>query len=208
VSNTFVAHVRVATAGLVTAENTHPFTMDERIMAHNGGFDELEALNAELGDDLARVHGDTDSERYLALVTREIERHDGDVGAGITAAATWLSTNVPLFSLNVVLVTRTELWALRYPDHHRLYVLQRPAGGPGGHEEMRGRSDLMEVSSDHLARHRAVVVASEPMDEQPGWDLMASGELLRVGPDLTVERSIVLPDEPTRRTAGPLPYVP
>src|SRR5262249_5578715 len=37
-SATFVAHVRWATAGGRTAQNTHPFVMRGRVMAHNGGF--------------------------------------------------------------------------------------------------------------------------------------------------------------------------
>src|SRR6202047_4085422 len=37
-SSAFVAHVRWATAGGRTERNTHPFGMDGRVMAHNGGF--------------------------------------------------------------------------------------------------------------------------------------------------------------------------
>ena len=37
-----------------------------------------------------------------------------------------------MFALNVVLITATELWALRYPDVHELFVLERAAGGPSG----------------------------------------------------------------------------
>jgi len=33
-SSTFVAHVRLASAGGRTMENTHPFVMDGRVMAH------------------------------------------------------------------------------------------------------------------------------------------------------------------------------
>ena len=65
-------------------------------MAHNGGFDELDRLEAQLGDYLDGVEGDTDSERYLALVTQCVDRNGGDVGAGITEAASWLADNVPL----------------------------------------------------------------------------------------------------------------
>ncbi|CAN5547949.1 hypothetical protein BH24ACT4_BH24ACT4_14620 [soil metagenome] len=111
-STTFVAHVRVATTGELKTDNTHPFAMDGRIMAHNGGFKELSTLEAELGEAMATVRGDTDSERYLALITRNIDRHDGDVGAGITAATRWLAAHIPLFSLNMVLATPTDLWAL------------------------------------------------------------------------------------------------
>src|SRR5690349_17328154 len=35
-SRTFVAHVRYASVGAHTVANTHPFTMDGRIFAHNG----------------------------------------------------------------------------------------------------------------------------------------------------------------------------
>jgi predicted glutamine amidotransferase len=36
-SRTFVAHVRHATDGALTMANTHPFCMDGRLFAHNGG---------------------------------------------------------------------------------------------------------------------------------------------------------------------------
>ena len=207
-STTFVAHVRVATAGELRTENTHPFTLDGRVMAHNGGFEDLSALEAELGEAMAVVEGDTDSERYMALVTREIGRHDGDVGAGITAAARWLAAHVPLFSLNLVLATATDLWALRYPEHHRLYVLDREAGGSAEGDGLRVRGEVLGVASDHLHHHRSVVVASEPMDGHDDWRLMDSGELVHVAEDLTVTSSLVLPDPPVRFAQDPLPYVP
>ena len=42
----------------------------------------------------------------------------------------------------------------------------------------------------------AVVVASERMDEDPHWRLLAPGELLHVGPDLAVTSTIALPEAP------------
>jgi glutamine amidotransferase len=62
-SETFVAHVRLASTGGRTVANTHPFAMDGRIMAHNGGFGELPSLEAQLGSYARLVRGDTDSER-------------------------------------------------------------------------------------------------------------------------------------------------
>jgi len=58
----------------------------------------------------------TDSERFFALITKEIEAHDGDVGEGIAAAARWVAEELPVYSLNCVLATPTDLWALRYPE--------------------------------------------------------------------------------------------
>src|ERR1700733_2245003 len=72
-SSTFVAHIRWATAGGRTIANTHPFTMNGRIMAHNGGLGERPRLEEQLGSYRSLVQGDTDSERYFALITKEID---------------------------------------------------------------------------------------------------------------------------------------
>jgi glutamine amidotransferase len=207
-SRTFVAHVRAATTGTLRPENTHPFAMDDRIMAHNGGFEELETLESELAGSMGMVQGDTDSERYMALITRDTALAGGDVTAGITRAATWIARHLPLFSLNIVLVTESDLWALRYPDHHRLYVLRRTAGGHDASAGFRVRSDLMTVDAGDLASRPSVVIASEPMDDHADWRLMKSGELLHVASDLSVTSTLILPDPPARRSIDPLPYVP
>ena len=86
-STAFVAHVRWATAGGRAEHNTHPFGMNGRVMAHNGGFGSLAQLEAELGSYGRLVLGDTDSERYFALITKETDERGGDVGAGVAAAA-------------------------------------------------------------------------------------------------------------------------
>jgi glutamine amidotransferase len=41
-----------------------------------------------------------------------------------------------------------------------------------------------------------VVVASERMDDHPGWRPLEPGELLHVGPDLRVSSRVALPDPP------------
>jgi predicted glutamine amidotransferase len=186
-SRTFIAHVRYASTGAVSPQNTHPFEQQNRLFAHNGVIEDLEALEHELGDARALVQGETDSERFFALITREIQQ-DGDVGAAIARAAGWIADNLPVFALNVVLITDAELWALRYPDVHELYVLERASGGPSGHRHLDHASarGSMRVRSGDLAARRAVVVASEPMDEDPGWHALRSGELLHVDPDLRV----------------------
>jgi predicted glutamine amidotransferase len=186
-SRTFVAHVRYASTGAVKPENTHPFEQRDRLFAHNGVIEDLEALEREVGDAMSLVQGDTDSERFFALITREIDR-DGDVGAAIARAAGWVAEHLPVFALNVVLITDGELWALRYPDVHELFVLERDAGGPTGarHLEHASARGSVRVRSGDLASRPAVVVASERMDEDPGWRALQSGELLHVDADLGV----------------------
>jgi glutamine amidotransferase len=195
-SRTFVAHVRYASGTPDTLENTHPFEQAGRLFAHNGVIGDVPALERELGDAMSMVHGQTDSERYFALVTREIER-TGDVGEGIVAAATWIAENLPVFAINCVLSTDTEVFALRYPAVHELHLLERGAGGPSGNRDLEHASArrAIRVHSDDLATRPAVIVATEEMDEDDGWRELRSGELLRVDQDLkaTVTQAIDRP---------------
>jgi len=196
-SRTFLGHVRFASTGELSLANTHPFEQGGRLAAHNGVLTGLPDLERELGPDLDLVAGQTDSERLFALVTREIGRHDGDVRAGVTSAATWAAAHLPVFSLNLIFTTATEVVALRYPETNTLYVLERPAGGASGDQALQQRSSLgTRVHSAQAAGCPVVVVASEPMDDEPGWRALAPGELVRVRPDLAVESTLALPDAP------------
>jgi predicted glutamine amidotransferase len=217
-SAVFVAHVRWATAGGRSVQNTHPFTMQGRIMAHNGGFGEAQRVEERLGRYRELVLGDTDSERYFALITQQIDAHGGDVGAGIAAAARWIGAHLPVSSLNTVVAAPGELWALRYPGQHALHIIERPAGtsapaatgsrgavagggaaGPGLHV----RSSTSSVHAPALQALPSVVVASEELDGEHGWRMLASGELVHVRPDLSVESAVVIPDSPAHLV--PLP---
>ena len=209
-SATFVAHVRWATAGGRTVANTHPFAMHGRIMAHNGGFGELARLDEQLGRYRDLVLGDTDSERYFALITQQADARGGDVGAGIAAAARWIGERLPVSSLNAIVAAPGELWALRYPGQHALHVIERPAGDslPARSDRTPGvglhvRSSTSSVHAPALASVPTVVVASEKLDGERGWRMLADGELIHVRPDLTVESAIVIAEPPARLV--PLP---
>jgi predicted glutamine amidotransferase len=203
-SSTFVAHVRLASAGGRSLQNTHPFSMHGRIMAHNGGFGELPRLEDQLGSYASLVLGETDSERYFAFITQQVDAHDGDVGAGITAAASWIARHLPVSSLNAIVTAPGELWALRYPGQHALHILERPAGpGQGTPPGLHVRSTTSSVHAPALDDTASVVVASERLDGETGWRMLASGELVHVRPDLSVESAIVIPQPPARLV--PLP---
>ena len=193
-SRTFLAHIRFASSGGLTVENTHPFKERGRLFAHNGVIGDPSALQAELGDEQRLVHGSTDSERYFALVTREIERSGGDISAGLGSAARWIAEHLPVLSINCVLTTPDGLWALRYPETHELYVLERKPGEALRHESTLGT----RVRSEHGRRHPLVVLASEKLDADPGWRLLRSGELLRIGPELGVSSEVVVDRPPAQ----------
>ena len=197
-SATFIAHVRWATAGGRTVQNTHPFAMQGRIMAHNGGIGELPRLEEQLGSYASLVLGDTDSERYFALITKQTESHGGDVGAGITAAASWIAEHLPVSSLNTIIAAPGELWALRYPAAHALHILDRPAG-----PELHVRSATSSMHAPALKDAPSVVVASEELDGESGWRMLVPGELVHIRPDLSVHSTVVITQPPARLV--PLP---
>ena len=204
-SSTFVAHVRWATAGGRAPQNTHPFVMQGRIMAHNGGFGELSRLEEQLGSYVSLVRGDTDSERYFALITQQADAH-GDVGAGIAAAASWIGANLPVSALNAIVAAPGELWALRYPGQHALHILERPAGAsqtPAGDKGLHVRSSTSSIHAPDLHDAPSVIIASEQLDGENGWRMMAPGELVHVRPDLSVHSAIVISAQPARLV--PLP---
>ncbi|GAB2648448.1 class II glutamine amidotransferase [Prescottella soli] len=200
-SRTFVAHIRYATTGDALPVNTHPFEQKGRLFAHNGVIEDLPQLEAELGPYRDLVLGDTDSERFFALITRHIDEHDGDVGAGIAAAVGWVADNLRLLAINFVLVSDDEMWAFRYPDTHDLLVLLRRPGGPSGRRHLDHASGIgtVRARSGALATLPAVVVATEQMDEDPNWESLIPGELLHVGPNRDVTRTMIIDRPPKRR---------
>ena len=191
---TFIAHVRYSSSAALEVRNTHPFLQDNRIFAHNGvvtGLDVVDTRLRELGVE-ELVQGETDSERVFALITAGIRKHDGDVGAGIVDAVGWLAETVPIFALNVLLSTATDMWALRYPETHELYMLDRRDVSD---RHLRMDSRRITAHSEHLSEHASVVFASEPMDDDD-WQLLAPGELVHVDADLRPTRQLAFPDPP------------
>lgn len=191
-SRSFVAHIRFASTGALEPRNTHPFEQDKRLFAHNGVIEDLGRLEQHLGQDMQHVAGDTDSERFFALITRETAARGGDLRAGIGAACAWVAEQLQVFAINFVLATADELWALRYPETHDLFVLERSPGSKLEHES----ALTSRVQSEHGARHPLVVVASERMDDDPAWRALQPGELIRVSSKLELSSEIVLETPP------------
>lgn len=194
-SRTFLAHIRFASTGALQTRNTHPFEQHGRLFAHNGVVEDLPRLEEHLGQARELVAGDTDSERLFALITRETETHDGDVEAGIEAACRWVAEHLPLLAINLILTTAEGVWALRYPDTHELHVLQREPGAPLEHTSSHGT----RVRSEHGAQLPLVVIASEPLDSDPSWRALGSGELVHISADLQLRSRIILADPPAKR---------
>ena len=186
-SRAMLAHLRLSSGSGHCDENTHPFLQDGIISAHNGVLEITEEMRqrvAELGA-AHHVLGATDSEWMAALITGEVAAHGGDLRAGVTAALRWIAAHVPVYSVNVLVMKGEELVAVRLPATNELWILERSASAdaPGGVLEQSSDSLALRARSEEPGEGRSVVIASEPLDDDPSWRLMDSGELVHLSAD-------------------------
>ena len=188
-----LVHLRYASTGDVSLVNSHLFSQDGRLFAHNGVLGDLDRVEARLGSNRAIVMGDTDSERFFALITLAIRDVGGDVRAGIIAAVRHVVAEYELYSLNFVLGDIGHVWALRYPEHNPLHLHRRRPGGPSGAAPLDDvdAAGTLRLHSNDAAVTPLVVIASERISDEPGWEEIHPGELVHVGPDLKVDRETI-----------------
>jgi predicted glutamine amidotransferase len=198
VASEMLVHLRYASTGEVSLVNTHPFSQDGRFFAHNGVVGDLDRIEARLGGNRAMVMGDTDSERFFALITLAIREAAGDVRAGITTAVREIVGEYELYSLNFVLGEIGHIWAFRYPEHNPLHLQRRRPGGPSGESALdeADAAGTLRMRSDDGAVASLVVIASERISDEPGWEEIHPGELVHVGPDLGVDRERIVSGPP------------
>ena len=84
-----IVHLRYANTGDTSLVNTHPFAQDGRLFAHNGVVGNLEEIEQRLGENRAMVMGDTDSERFFALITLAARPADEPPFRRMRNAARW-----------------------------------------------------------------------------------------------------------------------
>ncbi len=75
----FLAHVRAATVGGISTENTHPFSYKQYLMMHNGGILEFDKIKYDLvqlldPESFLWIQGQTDTQYILALFMTNIRK--------------------------------------------------------------------------------------------------------------------------------------
>jgi predicted glutamine amidotransferase len=133
-----ILHLRWATEGYrVHAANTHPFTVDGISFAHNGTISPRSTLDDLLAPaTLAGLAGDTDSERYFALIRQELAEGPDDVAGATLRAVNSLRSRFPEASLNALLLTGTDLVVVHANSPHGApidEILARPTEPPLDH---------------------------------------------------------------------------
>lgn len=198
-ATTVLAHVRRATVGAASPFNTHPFRYGRWTFAHNGtvsSFDRLrEGMVGQTNSRLQKLRrGTTDSEQtFLWILTRmeragldlerdEIETTDlaSVLGRAIRDLDAWTFEvgARKAAKLNFILTNGRVMIASRW--NHTLHWVERV----GLHDcEICG---IPHIEHDTEREYRALVIASEPITDEP-WQELDNGSLLAVGDDLRVE---------------------
>ena len=191
-TRSMVAHVRKATVGGVNLDNTHPFHVGDLIVAHNGTFGEVDQVDARLGIETLRrlgVRGDTDSERFAALLAHQTAAAGGDEIEGYRRTVAYLSDHHPMTSLTSVSIDPNgDFTALRYPENRSLFWKRLG---------IRDADNGYQLVGD---KGGLTVFASRPLDATAGWQELPPGMLMRVrAKDLREEFVDVIHDEPMLR---------
>jgi predicted glutamine amidotransferase len=184
-AQTVLAHVRKASVGAISPENTHPFQRGPWLFAHNGTLPEWEAvrepLEALLHPSLrAELRGETDSERcFLLFLTRLRRRCDLENASSADAIAALRETQALLKQTLTAEASTTFVLT-----DGRLMLACR-----------RGRTLFVSAPpKDDQGRCTYVAVASEDPGEPP------PGEPRRRSWRLLPEESILAVDEELRLT--------
>jgi predicted glutamine amidotransferase len=153
-----IAHVRQKTVGHTSIDNTHPFTRGRWVFAHNGTVRRIDVLEGRSSRRrLREIQGDTDTERLFAFFLSRLDE------AGLADEPASAATDRVVAEATRELRGCEELGAWNYllSDGKVLYAHRF------------GRSMCV------LARRDAVLVASEPITDEP-WAEVPEGALLRV----------------------------
>jgi predicted glutamine amidotransferase len=116
----FNVHVRRATMGGLSEENTHPFCLGNYSFGHNGTVIEYPRL---IEPRVREASGDTDSERLFHFLMRDFD--DGDPVASLRAAMTEVAERSPFSGLNFLFSDGEKLFAYRL-GIFELHWLPRP----------------------------------------------------------------------------------
>jgi len=82
-SSCFLVHIRAATNGAVSIENTHPFHYKENLMMHNGGIPQFDKIKRDLirlldNEAFDWIEGQSDSQYILALFMTYLRKTRSD----------------------------------------------------------------------------------------------------------------------------------
>jgi glutamine amidotransferase len=215
-SHNVVAHVRKATIGAVSLENTHPFVRElwgrYWVFAHNG---DLSGFAPKLHGGFRPV-GSTDSECVFCWLLQELAKSHADTPS-IDELTRSLQELVPHITrhgtFNFLLSNGQALWA--HATTRLCYVLRTH---PFHEVHLKDDDITVNLARFNSPQDRLAIVTTEPLTTDEDWTPLAPGEL-KVFVDGTLAAcscQCAAPPRPAPRTApdaavpvvaqGPVPY--
>lgn len=180
----FIGHVRFASVGPQDGTNTHPFQASafgkSFVFAHNGTVRGIKKRRLRNN----KPTGQTDSEHaFLWLLEQVASVRNADFAGELKKLADDVSSKLGRF--NFLLSDGTTLWA--YADDRLSFIERRP---PYGGELVRLHDDGYAISLKEVKRpdERAILVATESLTDEAGWQSLNPRELLIVREGRAVER--------------------
>lgn len=204
-SRSVLAHVRAASPGLPVSElNCHPFVSGKMSFMHNGVVPEFARVRRRLLDQLSdrafsHVQGSTDSEHVFALLMDHLRATSEDDPLEAMAEAMRRAIIDVLAMLSDLGIRESAQLNLALCDGDRAVVCRFASNGepPNSlfvHEGLRYvcEDGICRMVEPEGAHHETVLVASEPVSSDPGWNAVFPGEMLLIGADKRVSRRPVL----------------
>jgi glutamine amidotransferase len=159
-------HVRRATIGDLTPENTHPFCLGPYSFSHNGTVRNI----AQLSDpNIGETAGETDSEHLFRLVMHHLDSADPVDGIRYAMQAT--IERYPFSSLSFLFSDGERLYAYRL-GHCELHWLARPG------QLIVASERLTEDETWHSVRQDVLLVLNPHDPEQPHAERLVGDDLL------------------------------
>ena len=122
-----LVHLRDATPGLqARLGNTHPFIADGYAFAHNGGIDTDGLTRLISAGNRSALRGETDSERYFAVIRQFLARGMPAPSAIASAVALIQDAEIGYSALNAMLLGPTDLTAVCLFDPASAFERQTP----------------------------------------------------------------------------------
>lgn len=193
-----LAHVRAATKhGGQSEANCHPFRSGRHAFMHNGDIGEFgklrRALLQSLGDvAFDAVHGNTDSEHLFALVVDELPRAQG-TGAERMANALQAAMTRLLGLLADHRVQEPSYINIAMSDGEAALACRYTTEADYDGESLYVHTGRVYVCVKGVCRMLApergrgcVLISSEPLSDDPGWDPIPRNTMMLVSKDGSV----------------------
>ncbi len=171
-----IAHIRKATQGIVSLENTHPFQRElwgrYWVWAHNGN---LPQFLPQLDGSFLPV-GNTDSERIFCWLLQSLRSRFGDTApARDTLFAALHELIYPLSGMGIFnfLLSNGE-WLIAHCSTELTYLVRR---APFNLAHLKDEDVTVDFSQVTTPDDRVAVIATQPLTDNENWITMRPGSL-------------------------------